>query len=85
MSHLLVQEDELEVEAGPEHEHNGVHLDLGDGVGRQGVGDGHEAQVLVGGGGGVDPLLAAAVRLLLLDLEIAPAVDHLVGKKSSLH
>ena len=44
--HLLVQEDELEVEAGAEHEHVAEHLDLGDGARRQGVRHGHQAHVL---------------------------------------
>ena len=47
--HLLVQEDELEVEAGAEHEDVAEHLDFGDGARRQGVRHGHQAHVLAGG------------------------------------
>lgn len=42
-----IQEDELHVQAGSEHEHVAVQLDLGDGAGRQGVTHGHQTHVLV--------------------------------------
>ena len=44
--HLLVEEDELEVEAGAEHEDVAEHLDLGDGARRQRVRHGHQTYVL---------------------------------------
>lgn len=42
-----IQEDELHVQTGTEHEHVAVKLDLGDGAGRQRVTHSHQAHVLV--------------------------------------
>ena len=67
-----VQEYQLEVEGGAEHEDVALHLDLGDAGGRQAVGHGHHADT--GQGHGVVALPAHR-----LDLEVAGTVNHLVA------
>ena len=62
-----VQEYEPHVERGPEHEHVGVQLELGDGGGRQRVPDRHQPQRR--------RRLAEAARA-----QVARAVDHLCDK-----
>ena len=73
-AHLLIEEDEFQIEAGPEHEDAGVHLDLGDGARWQRLGHGHEANVLKSGLKTSGKITSDAV---VLDLEVAAAVDHL--------
>ena len=70
-----IQEDEFEIEAGSEHEHVVEHLDLGDGAGGQGVPDGHEPDVLVAA------VVRRDVHRVLLDLQVAAAVDHLATEQ----
>ena len=66
-----VQEDELHVQAGAEHEHVAVQLDLRDGAGRQRVAHGHQAHVLVAAVEG------GHVQAVLADLQVAAAVNDL--------
>lgn len=66
-----VQEDELHVQAGAEHEHIAVQLDLRDGAGRQRVAHGHQAHVLVAA------IEGGHVQAVLADLQVAAAVNDL--------
>lgn len=70
-----VEEDELHVQAGSEHEHVAVQLDLCHGAGRQRVADGHQADVLVAA------VKRRHVQAVLTDLQVAAAVDHLDPKR----
>ena len=74
LADLLIKEDEFEIEAGPEHEDAGVHLDFRDGARGQRLGHGHEADVLISGFETSGKITADAV---VLDLEVAATVDHL--------
>lgn len=67
-----VEEDELHVQAGSEHEHVAVQFDLRDRAGRQRVSDGHQPHVLVAA------VKRGHVQAVLTDLQVATAVDHLV-------
>ena len=66
-----VQEDELHVQAGAEHEHVTVQFDLRDGAGRQRVAHGHQAHVLVAA------VERGHVQAVLADLQVAAAVNDL--------
>lgn len=66
-----VQEDELHVQAGAEHEHVAVQFDLRDGAGRQRVAHGHQAHVLVAA------IERGHVQAVLADLQVAAAVNDL--------
>lgn len=66
-----VQEDELHVQAGAEHEHVAVQLDFCDGAGRQRVAHSHQAHVLVAAVEG------GHVQAVLSDLQVAAAVNDL--------
>lgn len=66
-----IQEDELQVKAGPEHEHIAVQLDLCDGTGRQRLAHGHQPHDLVAG------VVQGHVQHILPDLQVAAAVDDL--------
>lgn len=66
-----VEEDELHVQTGSEHEHVAVQLDLGDGTRRQRVTHSHKAHVLVAA------LKRRHIQAVLADLQVAATVDHL--------
>lgn len=66
-----VQEDELHVKAGAEHEHVAMQLDLGDRARRQRVAHRHQAHVLVAA------VKGGHVQAVLADLQIAAAVNDL--------
>ena len=66
-----IQEYQLQVEAGPEHEHVTVQLDLGDGTGWQRLAHGHQPHNLVAG------VVQGHVQHILPDLQVATAVDDL--------
>lgn len=72
-----VEEDELEIEGGPEHEHVVVELDLGVGAGRQGVADRDEADVVQLVTRLRAVLATAARQRHVLQLQVARTVDHL--------
>lgn len=75
LGHLRIEEDQLQVHAGPEHKHVLVQLDLGDGRRGQRVADRHQAQVL-------DAAVAVAVRRIArvdARLRITGTVDYLVA------
>lgn len=69
-----IQEDQLQVEAGPEHEHVTMQLDLCDGTGRQRLAHGHQPHDLVA------RVIQGHVQHILPDLQVAAAVDDL-GKQ----
>ena len=69
-----MQEYQLQVEAGPEHEHVAVQLDLGDGAGWQRLAHGHQPHDLVA------RVIQRHVQHILPDLQVATAVDDL-GKQ----
>lgn len=66
-----VQENEFQVQAGPEHEHVAVEFDLCDTTGRQGVADGHQTHSLIAG------LIQGHVHHVLTHFQVAAAVDDL--------
>lgn len=66
-----IQEYQLQVEAGPEHEHVTIQLDLSDGTGRQRLAHGHQPHDLVAG------VVQGHVQHILPDLQVATAVDDL--------
>lgn len=66
-----VEEDELHVQAGSEHEHVAVQFDLSDGAGRQRVPHSHQPDVLIAA------VKRRHVQTVLTDLQVATAVDHL--------
>lgn len=68
---LHVQKDELQVQAGPEHEHVAVEFDLSDPTGGQGVTDGHQTHSLIAG------LIQRHVHHVLPQLQVTAAVDDL--------
>lgn len=76
-----VQEDELEVQAGPEHEHVTMELDLCDTTGRQGVAHRYQAHNLI------TRVIQRHVHHVLTDLQIATAMDHLGSRemRGALH
>lgn len=69
-----IQEYQLQVEAGPEHEHVTVQLDLCDGAGRQRLAHGHQPHDLVA------RVVQGHVQHILPDLQVPAAVDDL-GKQ----
>lgn len=74
----LVDEDQLEIQAGTKHEHVGVHLDFSDGIRRKTVADCTEADVLV------------ATRRRGVALEAGGLVEHVshfrvAGEVDDLH
>lgn len=66
-----VQEDELHVQAGAEHEHVAVQLDFRDGAGRQRVTHSHKAHILVAA------IKGGHVQAVLAYLQVAAAVNDL--------
>lgn len=70
-----VEEDELHVQAGSEHEHVAVQFYLSDGAGRQRVAYSDQAHVLVAA------IERRHVQAVLTDLQVAAAVDHLRSQK----
>lgn len=66
-----VEEDELHVQAGSEHEHVAVQFDLSDGAGRQRVSHGHQPHVLIAA------IERGHVQTVLTDLQVAATVNHL--------
>jgi len=77
-----VEEDELEVETGAEHEHVAVKLDLGDGAAGQRVPDGDQpGRVLLVAG--FERRCRGSVERRLTHLQVPTAVNHLKVKKGS--
>jgi len=74
LSHPGVEEDELQVEAGPVHEHVAVQTHLRDGAGWKRVPHGDQAYRLVAVGVNSGRHLDS----VLSNLEVAATVDHLV-------
>ena len=70
----LWQEYQLQVEAGPEHEHVAMQLDLGDGAGGQRLAHSHQPHDLVA------RVVQGHVQHILPDLQVAAAMDDL-GKR----
>lgn len=70
-----IQEYQLQVEAGPEHEHVTVQLDFCDGTGRQRLAHGHQPHNLVA------RVVQGHVQHILPNLQVAAAVDDL-GEQS---
>ena len=66
-----VEEDELHVQTGSEHEHVAVQFDLSDGAGWQRVTDGHQPHVLIAA------VKRRHVQTVLTDLQVATTVNHL--------
>ena len=66
-----VQEDELHIQTGSEHEHVAVQLDLGDSAGWERVAHCHQPHVLVAA------VEQRHVQAVLPDLQVAAAVNHL--------
>ena len=73
-----VEKDELEVEAGAEHEHGAVEFDLGDGGRGQRVAHGDQTDVLV------VSVVGRHVQRELADLQVAATVDHLAGEVTTI-
>ena len=69
-----IQEYQLQVEAGPEHEHVAMQLDLGDGAGGQRLAHSHQPHDLVA------RVVQGHVQHILPDLQVAAAMDDL-GKR----
>ena len=68
-----VDEDELEVETGAEHEHVAIETHLGDGTARQRVANGDQPDVVVA----VLYVMRSTNRILAAHFDIARTVDHL--------
>ena len=66
-----IQEYQLQVEAGPEHEHVAVKLDLSDGAGWQRLAHSHQPHNLVA------RVVQGHVQHILPDLQVAAAMDDL--------
>lgn len=66
-----VEEDELEVQAGTEHEHVAVEFDLSDATGRQRMTHGHQTHNLIA------RFVETHLHHILADLQITTAVNHL--------
>lgn len=77
-----VQKDELEVQAGSEHEHVSMEFDLSDTTGRQGVSNCYQAHSLIAW------FIEHHVHHVLTHFQVATAVDDLGNngrKQTSMH